>query len=199
MNRRIRRKRHFPNLSSFLPSRLSRSARDQLDAGVARKVLSRLQRDFTQVEVAALCGTATEVVASWENGRRALGGTAAMLVRIVEGILGDWTTKPLHPDDWRAKVWGLPLTCIITRRLGEAAHAAQTEEVTFEDEFVRCDSEQMQRTIQRTKSLLHWMGRVVDKRREGEGNRRDSIVAMESVNGDATISEETKACFADMN
>lgn len=122
-----------------------------------------------------------------------------MLVRIVEGILGDWTTKPLHPDDWRAKVWGLPLTCIITRRLGEAAHAAQTEEVTFEDEFVRCDSEQMQRTIQRTKSLLHWMGRVVDKRREGEGNRRDSIVAMESVNGDATINEETKACFADMN
>ena len=196
---RVSRQRHFPGLSCLLPSRLSRTTRDILDAGDALKALSRLRRDFTQVEVGAMLGTATEVVASWEKGRRTLRGTAGMLVRIVEGILGDWTTQPLRPNDWRAKVWGFSLPEIITRRLGEAAQAEQTADDTFEDEFVRCDSEEMQRTIQRTKNLLNWMEEVADKKREEERNRSDSIVAMESVNSDDTIGEERKACLADMN
>ena len=122
-----------------------------------------------------------------------------MIVRMVEGIINDWPAQPLHRDDWREKVWGFPITNIITKRLGEAEQEARAEEETFEDQFVRCDSEEMQRTIQRAKNLLDWMEEIADAKREEERNRSDSIVAMESVNNDDTIGAETNACFADRN
>ena len=122
-----------------------------------------------------------------------------MIVRMVEGIINDWTAQPLHRDDWREKVWGFPITNIITRRLGEAEQEARAEEETFEDQFARSNSEEMQRTIQRTKNLLNWMEEIADAKREEERNRSDSIVAMESANNDDTIGEERKACLADSN
>ena len=197
MKRRIARKRHFPGLSCLLPSRLSSSNRDRLDGDAALKALARLRRDFTQPELASLCGTSIAVVRSWENRRRALRGTSGMIVRIVEEVINDWTKQPLHRDDWREKVWGFPITNIITRRLGEAEQEAQAEEKTFEDQFARSNPDQMRRTILRTKNLLNWMEEVAGIKREEEGNRSNSIVAIESANDDDTIGE--KACLADSN
>ncbi|MDA1275931.1 MAG: helix-turn-helix domain-containing protein [Verrucomicrobia bacterium] len=121
------RKPYVPKLSGLLPSRLSRSARNVIQSDSALNALSRLRKTITQTEVAAMCGTAPAVVASWEKGRRKLGGTAGILVRVLEGILRDWPDYWPGANDWRVKLWEFPVANIIALRLGAERNVAIEE------------------------------------------------------------------------
>jgi len=125
--------RRFPHLSCLLLSRLSRGARDGICGDAALKALLRLRRCYTQAEIGAMVGTSAAVVRSWEKGRRKLGGTAAMSLRMAEGILRDWPARSLHGDDWRMKLWRIPLADIISWRKGE--EKGRTDD--YLDEFRR--------------------------------------------------------------